>query len=61
MYMNTTENLQQLKQLKLYGMVRSYQSVLEQPVNKHPESHELMAMLVHAEIQHRSQHRTKIL
>lgn len=59
--MNTTENLQQLKQLNLHGMVRSYQSVLEQPVNKHPESHELMAMLVHAEIQHRSQHRTKIL
>ncbi len=59
--MNTTENLQQLKQLSLQGMVNSYEAVLQLPVNKQPEGHTLLGTLLHAEVQHRQYQKTSVL
>ncbi len=49
--MNTEITLQQLKELKLSGMARSYESVLQLPVHQHPEPHALIAQLTDAELQ----------
>jgi DNA replication protein DnaC len=57
--MNTTATLEQLKDLKLQGMVRSYQAVLQLPVNQHPEGHHLIAQLSEAERQSRLQYKTQ--
>ena len=59
--MNTTENQQQMTKLKLHGMAKSYQSILQLPVNKQPEGHELISHLVQAEVQHRQMQRTDFL
>lgn len=58
--MNTSATLEQLKDLKLQGMARSYESVLQLPVNQHPEGHALIAQLVEAERQSRTHHRTQL-
>ena len=52
--MNTTQTLQQLKDLKLTGMVSSYGAQLELPLNQQLETHELLAHLVQTETLHRS-------
>ena len=59
--MNTTENQQQLNKLKLHGMAKSYQSILQLPVNNQPDGHELISHLVQAEVQHRQLQRTNLL
>jgi DNA replication protein DnaC len=59
--MNTTQNLEQLSQLKLHGMADSYQAAMQLPVNKQPESHELVANMLQAEIQSRQHQRTTTL
>lgn len=59
--MNTTENQQQLNKLKLYGMAKSYQSILQLPVNNQPDGHELISHMVQAEVQHRQLQRTNLL
>lgn len=59
--MNTNQNLEQLVQLKLSGMANSYQAMLRMPVNKQPESHELLTHLLDAEILHRKHQRTNML
>ncbi|MEJ7643784.1 MAG: hypothetical protein WKF87_04265 [Chryseolinea sp.] len=46
--MNTTATLEQLNDLKLAGMARRYESILKMPLNKHPEAHELIALLTQA-------------
>ena len=51
--MNTQSTLEQLRQLKLFGMAGSYQAVLEQPLHQQPEPHLLLGMLTEAELQHR--------
>ncbi|MEO5979691.1 MAG: IS21-like element helper ATPase IstB [Chryseolinea sp.] len=56
--MNTTATLEQLQDLKLSGMARSYESILQLPVNKHPEAHALIAQLTEAERQNRTQYKT---
>lgn len=56
--MNTTQTLQQLKQLKLHGMAASYQSQLELPVHQQLDACELIAVLTQAEILSRSNERT---
>lgn len=56
--MNTTQTLQQLKDLKLTGMVSSYSSQLELPLNQQLETHELLAHLVQTETLHRSNEKT---
>lgn len=58
--MNTTATLEQLKELKLQGMARSYEAILQLPVNQHPEGHLLIAQLAEAEQQNRTQHKTKM-
>jgi DNA replication protein DnaC len=58
--MNTTATLEQLNDLKLSGMFRSYQAVLQMPLNKHPEAHALIAQLAQAEKQNRIQYKTQI-
>jgi DNA replication protein DnaC len=57
--MNTTATLEQLKDLKLQGMARSYEAVLQLPVNQHPEAHHLIAQLSEAERQSRVHYKTQ--
>lgn len=56
--MNTTETLQQLRQLKLQGMVNFYQSQLEQPLHQQLDAHDLIANLTQAELLNRNNERT---
>jgi len=58
--MNTQSTVEQLQQLKLYGMSKRYQTVLDQPAHQHPEVHTLMGMLTEAEIQYRLAQRTQL-
>lgn len=58
--MNTTATLEQLKELKLQGMARSYEAILQLPVNQHPEGHLLIAQLAESERQNRTQYKTKM-
>jgi len=51
--MNTQITLDQLKQLKLFGMADAYQAVLSLPVQDQPSIHQFIARLSEAEIQHR--------
>lgn len=57
--MNANATVQQLKDLKLSGMVRSYESVLQMPVQKQPEAHAMLAQLCDAESQHRVHYKTQ--
>ena len=57
--MNTTATLQQLKELKLSGMARSYESILQLSSHQQPESHTLVAQLCDAEMQHRTFSKTQ--
>jgi hypothetical protein len=47
--MNTQSTLEQLRELKLYGMASRYQAVLEQPLHQQPEPHLLLGMLADAD------------
>jgi DNA replication protein DnaC len=58
--MNTTATLEQLKDLKLLGMARTYEAVLQLPVNQHPESHVLIAQLTESERQNRTNYKTQL-
>ncbi|RAV97577.1 IS21-like element helper ATPase IstB [Pseudochryseolinea flava] len=58
--MNTSATLEQLKDLKLQGMTRSYEAILQLPVNQHPEGHALIAHLAEAERQSRTQYKTQL-
>ncbi len=58
--MNTTQTLEQMKQLKLSGMTASYSAQLELPVHQQLEAHELIAQLVQAELLNRNNERTAL-
>jgi DNA replication protein DnaC len=58
--MNTQSTVEQLQELKLYGMAKLYQAVADQPTHQQPEAHALMAMLTDAEVQYRGQQRTQL-
>lgn len=58
--MNTSITLQQLKDLKLAGMARHYESVLQLPLHKQPEPHALIAGITDAEIQARTHYKTHL-
>lgn len=58
--MNTTATLQQLRDLHLDGMARTYESVLQLPSHQHPENHMLIAQLADAEKQNRTQYKTQL-
>ena len=57
--MNTTATLQQLKDLKLAGMARSYESVLQLSTHQQPEAHSMIAQLSDAEQQSRVHYKTQ--
>jgi len=59
--MNTTQSLEQMRELKLAGMVHSYQSQLELSINHQLEGHELIAHLLQAEKLYRSNTRLAAL
>ena len=48
-YMNTTQTLEQLQQLRLNGMYQSYKSQMELPLDQQLEGHDLIAQLVQSE------------
>ena len=52
--MNTTQTLQQLRELKLTGMAASYSSQLELPLHQQLDAHELLGHMVQAETLHRA-------
>ncbi len=58
--MNTEQTLQQLKELKLDGMLSGYQSVLNLPINSQPEAHQLLAQLTQQEVENRRFKRTQM-
>jgi DNA replication protein DnaC len=58
--MNTENTLEQLRQMKLAGMARRYEVVLEQPLHQQPDAHTLLAMLSDAEWHNRKQSRTQL-
>lgn len=58
--MNTSATLEQLKDLKLLGMARSYEAVLQMPVNQQPQGHVLIAQLAEAERQNRTLYKTQL-
>lgn len=58
--MNTQATLEQLKELKLHGMSRSYEAVLNLPSHQHPEGHQLIAQLTEAETQSRVHYKTQL-
>lgn len=56
--MNTTQTLEQMKQLRLQGMYQSYQAQLELPMDKQLENHELIACLLQSEVLTRANEKT---
>lgn len=58
--MNTSITLQQLRDMKLTGMARNYESVLQLPLHKQPEPHALIAGLTEAELQNRIHAKTQL-
>jgi len=56
--MNTTQTLEQLRELKLAGMVASYSSQLELPLHQQLDAHELIGHMVQAETLHRANEKT---
>src|ERR1700742_4426326 len=56
--MNTNATLEQMKELRLSGMVHAYQQQLELPVHQQLEAHQLIAHLIQTEQLSRSQEKT---
>jgi len=58
--MNTEATLDQLKQLRLQGMARTYEAILSLPVNNQPQAHEMIAQLAQQETEHKQFKRTQM-
>lgn len=58
--MNTQETFDQLKQLKLKGMMQAYQALIELPIHEQLSLHQAVARLVEAELQHRIHQKTQM-
>lgn len=58
--MNTQETVDQMKQLKLKGMMQAYQSLISTPLQQQLTLHPAVARLTEAELQHRSHQRTQM-
>jgi DNA replication protein DnaC len=58
MYINTQATLQQLNELKLYGMAKRYEAVTLLSSHEQPEAHTLTAQLAEAELSYRTHRRT---
>ncbi len=57
---NTDQTIEQLKQLKLFGMAQAYGTTITLPSHQLPTAHELMALLAEAEQLSRTQLRTQM-
>jgi DNA replication protein DnaC len=57
---DTKKTIENLEFLKLQGMVEAYESILSMPSHQIPSVHELLSRLVEAEIQNRTERRTKM-
>jgi hypothetical protein len=58
--MNTENTIYELQQLKLKGMLQSYQQILTMPQQEQPSIHHFMAQLSGAELQSRLHSRTEM-
>jgi regulator of sirC expression with transglutaminase-like and TPR domain len=58
--MNQQSTLEQLQELKLSGMAKRYEAILQQPLHQQPEPHALIAMLTEAEGGYRVHQRTQL-
>ncbi|RZL17939.1 MAG: ATP-binding protein [Pedobacter sp.] len=58
--MNQQSTLEQLQQLKLSGMAKRYDAILQQPLHQQPEPHALIALLTEAEAGYRIYQRTEL-
>lgn len=58
--MNQHSTLEQLQDLKLTGMAKRYDAILQQPVHQQPEPHALVALLAEAESSYRIYQRTEL-
>lgn len=58
--MNPNATMEQMKALKLQGMARHYEQLLQQPIDQWPDAHEMIALLVEHEFQNRNLRRTKM-
>jgi len=58
--MNTENTIYELQQLKLKGMLQSYQQILTMPQQEQPDIHHFMAQLSGAELQSRIHRRTEM-
>lgn len=58
--MNQQATLDQLLTLRLPGMARHYEAVLQLPAHQHPDAHSLVATMADAENQHRRQARLQL-
>lgn len=59
--MNTAENLNQMRLLKMPGMAKTYEAILKEPVHQRPEGDELLATLLQAELLNRQNQRMQML
>ena len=58
--MNTENTIYELQQLKLKGMLQTYQKIISMPQQEQPGIHHFMAQLSEAEIQSRLHNRTEM-
>lgn len=58
--MNTQETVDQLKALKLKGMMQAYQSLITMPVHEQLTLHQAVARLTEAETQYRGHQKTQL-
>lgn len=58
--MNQQSTLEQLQELKLSGMAKRYDAILQQPIHQQPEPHALIALLTEAEAGYRLYQRTEL-
>lgn len=58
--MNTNATIDQLRTLRLEGMAHSYAAIMQMNTEMQPSSHELIAQLSEAELQHRSHRKTQL-
>jgi DNA replication protein DnaC len=58
--MDQQNTLEQLQTLKLAGMAKRYEAILNQPVHQQPEPHTLLGMLTEAEAGYRVHQRTQL-
>jgi DNA replication protein DnaC len=56
--MNTTQTLEQMKELRLLGMYHAYKNQLELPMDQQLESHDLVADITQSEVLNRSNEKT---